>query len=199
MKLHAALFLAGLALANQASATVLFADSFQTNLAQWGVNNSGAIVSAPGGGNALAFAATIGGGDIFTANSISGANAGAYTIKFDYLGTCARGLQCGGFIGIDNANGETWLAGSGSYPNLSPIVETGVWQTITVNFSSASPFKLKIEDWNGANDGPTPGNAYFRNLVISGSVPEPQSWLLMIAGFGMVGVAARRHKASAAA
>ena len=199
MKRYAALLLAGLAFASQASATVLFADAFQTNLAQWGPNNSGVIVAAPGGGNALAFTATVGGGDIFTANPISGGNGGNYTLKFDYLGTCAQGLQCGGFIGLNNANGETWLAGSGPYPTLSPIIETGAWQTITVNFNSASPFKIKIEDWNGANDGPTPGNAYFRNLTVSGAVPEPSSWMLMIVGFGLVGVSMRGRKAAVGA
>ena len=57
---------------------------------------------------------------------------------------------------------------------------------------------LKIEDWNGATDGPTAGNAYFRNLVISGAVPEPASWMLMIVGFGLVGVSARRKAVATA-
>lgn len=33
---------------------------------------------------------------------------------------------------------------------------------------------------------------------ISGAVPEPASWVLMIAGFGMIGSVARRHRAGLA-
>ena len=197
MTLKAGLILSLMSLAAPASAAVLFADDFQGNLGQWGANHSGVIVAAPGGGNALAFTANIGGGDIFTASPIG--TSGTFTISFDYLGTCATGQQCGGFVGFNNAAGETWLAGSGPYPSLNPIVETGAWQTITFNFTSASPFTLKIEDWDGGTDGPTPGNAYFRNLSISGAVPEPTSWAMLIAGFGMVGAAARRRRVSVAA
>ena len=197
MKLNSILFAAGLALASQSSAAVLFSDNFQTNLAQWAPNTSGVIVAAPGGGNALAFTQTIGGGDIFTANSISSAN-GQFHISFEYLGTCAQGQSCGGFLGFNNASGETWLAGSGPYASSNPITETGAWQTIAFNFTSLSALTLKIEDWNGATDGPTAGNAYFRSLVISGAVPEPASWMLMIVGFGLVGVSARRKAVATA-
>lgn len=86
---------------------------------------------------------------------------------------------------------KRWLDHNG-YPSTSPIFETGAWQTITVNFSSASPFTLKIEDWNGGTDGGAPGNAYFRNLTVSGAVPEASTWMMMIAGFGLVGFASRR-------
>lgn len=192
MKRKTILLLTGLAIASQASAAVLFSDNFQTNLSQWGANHSGVIVTAPGGGKALAFTDTIGGGDIFAASTISSLS-GNYHISFEYLGKCGQGESCGGFLGFNNAAGETWLSGSGPYSNPHPITETGGWQTISFDFSSSSPFRLKIEDWNGASDGPTPGNAYFRNLVVSGAVPEPSSWLLMIAGFGMIGWAARRR------
>lgn len=197
MKRKALLLLTGLVMASQASATVLFADDFQTNLSQWNPG-SGVITAAPGGGNALAFTATIGGGDSFALSPIS-AVSGSYTLTFDYLGTCGAGQSCGGYIGFNNGSGETWLSGSGGYPTTVPIIETGAWQTITVNFTSASPFTLKIEDWNGATDGPTAGNAFFRNLVVSsGGVPEPATWLMLVAGFGMVGVASRRKDVVAA-
>jgi hypothetical protein len=35
--------------------------------------------------------------------------------------------------------------------------------------------------------------------VLDSSVPEPQSWALMIVGFGLVGGASRRRKAALAA
>jgi len=34
---------------------------------------------------------------------------------------------------------------------------------------------------------------------VDGAVPEPASWMLMIAGFGLVGVAARRRPAAVTA
>ena len=36
-------------------------------------------------------------------------------------------------------------------------------------------------------------------IAISGAVPEPASWAMLIAGFGLVGVAARRRKIAVAA
>ena len=36
------------------------------------------------------------------------------------------------------------------------------------------------------------------NLAVSGAVPEPASWALMISGFGLVGFAMRRRKSSVA-
>ncbi len=197
MKLKLLATAVALAAGTQASAAVLFADDFQTNLSQWSAG-SGVITAAPGGGNALAFTQNIGGGDIFALTPITSATHN-FHISFQYLGTCGEGQSCGGFLGFNNASGETWLSGSGPYPSVVPIVETGAWQTITVDFSSASPFTLKIEDWNGATDGPTPLNAYFRNLVVTGSVPEPATWGLMIAGFGMIGVTARRRRTVVAA
>ena len=189
----------GAALASQAQAVVVFSDTFGTDLSQWNGGSSGAIVAAPGGGNALAFSHNGSGGDLFAANPIS-SPSGVFHISFEYLGTCGQGTSCGGFIGFNSASGETWLSGDGPYPSSQPIVPTGSWQTFSFDFTSSSPFILKIEDWAGASDGPTPGNAYFRNLTISsGAVPEPATWGLMIAGFVMVGAAARRRNRIAVA
>ena len=47
----------------------------------------------------------------------------------------------------------------------------------------------------------TPGNAgvFFDNVSVSGAVPEPASWALMIGGFGMAGAMLRRRRALVAA
>ena len=186
-----------LAFAVQAPAAVLFSDSFQTDLSQWSPSTSG-VINSTSGGYALSFGTTTGGGDLRGLNTYA-STGGHFHISFDYLGTCGQGQghSCGGFLGFDNP-AETWLAGSGPYGTAHPISETGSWQTISFDFTSATPIRLKLEDWNGAGDSGTPGNAYFRNLVLSGSVPEPETWALMIAGFAMIGVAARRKAAATA-
>ncbi len=194
---HAILLAFVMTLATHASAAVLFSEDFQTDLTQWGPNNSGVIVEVSGGGDALAFTQTIGGGDIFSASSFTAAGEN-FHISVQYLGTCGNGASCGGFLGFNNADGETWLEGSGPYPNPHPVTETGGWQTVSFDFHSASPITLKLEECSGATDGGVPGNAFFRNLVLSDSIPEPASWMLMIAGFGMVGAAARRRVAATA-
>ena len=64
--------------------------------------------------------------------------------------------------------------------------------------------------YTGSNDSPvfTPGTYQLTSIVSgnstltitegTGAVPEPASWALMIAGFGLVGIAARRRSAVAA-
>lgn len=94
-----------------ASAATLFADSFQGNLIQWGSVGSAVIVADPlvSGGKALAFNVATGGGDIFAAQSYLSTTGNSFTLSYDSLGV-GNG---GGYVGLNNANGETWLAGDG--------------------------------------------------------------------------------------
>jgi PEP-CTERM motif len=48
----------------------------------------------------------------------------------------------------------------------------------------------------GANDGRGP---ILDNILVDSAVPEPSSWLMLLAGFGMVGIAARRRRSNVAA
>ncbi|TRW15286.1 PEP-CTERM sorting domain-containing protein [Glacieibacterium frigidum] len=80
----------------------------------------------------------------------------------------------------------------------------GGFATLTINgvavFSNAA-FTPVFGSQLLFGDGTFLGNAdgRIRSLEFSsGAVPEPASWALMIAGFGAVGVAARRRRVAAA-
>jgi hypothetical protein len=80
----------------------------------------------------------------------------------------------------------------------------------TVNASFSAPFVLganTIELFynnnnsgiNGGNNGLTggPGVLQFNaNISVNGGVPEPAEWALMIGGFGLAGMAARRRRSA---
>lgn len=56
-------------------------------------------------------------------------------------------------------------------------------------------FNLAFEDLRGGGDF----NYFDHSFVIGvGNVPEPASWLMMVAGFGLVGVSLRRRKVATA-
>ena len=68
----------------------------------------------------------------------------------------------------------------------------------TISFASGSVSKLTFDCVNCS------GNTYHQfggdtAFTLSGGVPEPETWAMMIAGFGMVGFAARRRSAAIAA
>ncbi len=77
----------------------------------------------------------------------------------------------------------------------APFVVGSNTITITVNNNNAG-----INTGNGGLTG-GPSNLQFTGTISfdAGTVPEPATWGLLIAGFGMVGVATRRRKAVVAA
>jgi hypothetical protein len=50
----------------------------------------------------------------------------------------------------------------------------------------------------GPGDG-SAGNTPDPSGSVSGMIPEPSTWMMMISGFGLVGLAVRRRRRSAAA
>lgn len=68
------------------------------------------------------------------------------------------------------------------------LVEAGLWTTIELNSTIWYPAPLKIRG----------KDALFDNLVVSSEflspIPEPATWAMMIAGFGLVGAVARARR-----
>lgn len=81
-------------------------------------------------------------------------------------------------------------------PYVEAIAGTRPFLTYSYTFTAAisGSFQLYFGTTSGDNVGPI-----LDNVLVTGSVPEPATWGLMIAGFGLVGVAARRHRTAVAA
>jgi len=135
-------------------------------------------------------------GNIATIPSSPGnAEVGSFdlTTSFDLTGYVPGTASITGLWGTDN-QGEIFLN------NISTDIT--LTQVITTNFNDLSSFAINSGFVSGLNTltlrvinngGPTAGR--FDNLVLSANaVPEPASWAMLIAGFGLVGAAARRRR-----
>lgn len=183
-----------------ALAAPIFQDNFQSGLSQWNPVGSAQIVADPfsASNSVLNFTGVHGGGDIFTA--LPTMAAGTYFLSFDILGTCGGVGNCGGFIGINDSQGEQWLAGDATYPTPNLVQNTGAWQHISLQFTArGTEFRLKLEDYTGPA-----GDVYFDNVCISttdgdaacprrGTVPEPSA--LALVGLALAGLGLSRRKA----
>lgn len=122
---------------------------------------------------------------------------GGYAIYKHYDYQCRSGpdapwQDCGG----NDGGAETPFAG-------------GAVQTMTSAFTILPPYQIETEDWREAgrydlryflidydvgNFDPTTITVTISDAA---AVPEPATWLTLIAGFGLMGAAARRRYASA--
>jgi hypothetical protein len=215
MKLSNRNLLAGLIVAmasfsGAAQATTLFSESFEGNLSDWtSMSKTAEIVAAPGGGKALAFVGTYGGGDLVSKAELS-STTGKYTVSFDLEGNCGHTSQCGFFFGVGRfpVPQAGWLLADTSFDiNKVFPVSKGGWERVSLTFAAGDNIQLDLEDWNGsAHAGPK--SFYIRDLQVTNDpnhlaagaltvtgVPEPSSWALMLAGFAAIGaMASRRNK-----
>lgn len=102
--------------------------------------------------------------------------------------------QIGGNFGLPTINGFTAPFGS-----LVGLVGTQ-YQLLGTNFSGSftDAGTLQLFYWdtnNGDNFGAVAANVVIRQ---QSAVPEPGTWLMMLAGFGAVGVAVRRRRSAIA-
>lgn len=211
------ILIAGAAGASCANATVLFQDSFQTDLAQWqsagGVFN-GLITTAPDGRKAMTLTGLSVGYDMTTRNVFT-SSTGTFTIAFDFMTTTGHTSGSGAFIyapgGTPNHVG--YILADTAYGNAKMIPDSPSWEHISYTFRGTAT-NLMIEDWYGSPFS-APNTLFFRNMSLtdnaegvaagtltvtavpapSRDVPEPASLALL--GLGLVGTVVARRKKTA--
>ena len=115
-----------------------------------------------------------------------------------------------GFTDPENIAVFTLISGfQGSYgstgPGIStmgtytePLVRNRPFVSYALSFVPTSAGSLLLT-FGGAGPNDSAGPILDNVLVGSQVVPEPSTWLMLLAGFGMVGLAARRRRSSVAA
>jgi len=121
--------------------------------------------------NTITFSAPV--KDVYLAFNSWNGNTVTFSAPFTIVSQGCGYWGCGTFV--PNA-GNTGFFGSGEVHGVLKF--SGTYSSLSFNDSS--------ENWHGYQIG-------------IGTVPEPASWALLIAGFGMVGVAARRRRTVLAA
>jgi|KBSSwiStaDraftv2_1062776.scaffolds.fasta_scaffold118909_2 hypothetical protein len=116
-------------------------------------------------------------------------DAGKYTLTFYYSGRPG--------VGADSNGIDVLLNGSSIF-HISDGNSTGdtIWSKQTVSFS-AKDYDMLSFAATGKNDS-YGGYIDTVNLNGVGGVPEPASWAMLMAGFGIVGSAMRRRNPRAA-
>lgn len=119
--------------------------------------------------------------------NVATASIGTYTLSFAYSGR------------PDTANHATssmnvyW---GGTLLNASPLIgnTNNTWQTFTLSgLSGAGPLtQLKFESLGPLSS--TTYGSYLDNVSVTASVPEPETYAMMLLGMGFIGFVARRKK-----
>lgn len=153
--------------------------------------NNGYSVS-PNGGNIFASDPLYWPGTL--SQTVTGLTAGTqYTLKFGY----ALAQQ----VGFEGANSsDYWQVGFGDSTQNSGalgIADGGFsgWKTSTMTFTASGVSQvLSFLAKTGAPAG-APPFLLLDSVTLTAAVPEPSTWGMMLAGFGLVGVLARRRAA----
>lgn len=117
-----------------------------------------------------------------------------FTANFGQLTNITGFNSLGGFDPAQINPGDFFnLTTLGTYNELVPGTRGFVSYGLTWTPTAAGTMTLEFWTPSGDNIGPLLDN------VLVSQVPEPSSWMLLIAGFGLVGYSARRRRTVAAA
>jgi hypothetical protein len=114
-----------------------------------------------------------------------------YIVTFDYSRNPAGAP--------DPATADVFVGANGlhvSAANNAGLFGTGgamLWQSGSFTFVGTGHDTIQLAATVAGN-----GGVFFDNVSVSGAVPEPASWALMIGGFGMAGAMMRRRRMVAA-
>lgn len=173
-------------------------------------------VNAGFDGSGYTLAATLGGAPFATSNSLFawGINRGAGTPRFQVMGSPpavgSAVLFDALLVLLANGTARTVVFNPGASPTITPLATgwaisgntiTGVAPLALLPSTGFSPQNYTFTLWsrrriNPAMDTDNTEIADFGPTIAATAVPEPASWAMMIAGFGMVGAGARRRRKS---
>jgi len=126
----------------------------------------------------------------FIAQTISGLTAGSYTLSI--AGNTGPGNDPSTINGLKVYFDDLLVL---DQTNVAPVLGVNVWNTFTSTFAiTGTSGVLKVLAYSS-------GNYHVDDVSltdVSGGVPEPATWALMLAGFGLVGSVVRRNRRAAA-
>jgi len=164
----------------------------------WGPNSgsaNGLPASSPSGGNFIAMDGNFPEKPTGPLSQfITGLTPGVgYTVGFDY----AFAQQAG----FDGDTTQNWTVNFGSESQTTENFDVpnhgfSVWKRASFDFTASSASQLlSFVAWGNL---PAPPFALLDGVTLTetttGAVPEPSNWAMLIAGFGIIGAAARRRR-----
>jgi hypothetical protein len=123
--------------------------------------------------------------------SFSDVAGATYTVSFDYSRNAAGAP--------DPATADVFVGDAGVHvssandPSQFGTVGAMLWKADSFTFVGTGQDTITLTATVPGN-----GGVFFDDVRISGGVPEPATWSLMIGGFGLAGAALRRRRAVAA-
>jgi hypothetical protein len=163
-----------------------------STVALWDASNGGANTwdgTAPGGVNFVAMD-----GDFETSpisQTITGLTVGkSYTLSFDYAFSQQKTYNGATLQNISASFGGTSIFTSSPDYALPSHGFSG-WSVETLNVTATST--SEVLSFLAHGNLPVPPFALLTGVSLTGAVPEPASWAMMIVGLGAIGAAVRRR------
>jgi hypothetical protein len=139
-----------------------------------------------------------------TIGALSGANYIGYTLYINYNNIISESSGSGSYFFYDtggSATASTLSFDFGTPGNFLLFYDTKYALCFFANSTCvgepAPSSSIYFSPLNAS--GYLPRSSGVEVIATTGAVPEPASWALLVVGFGLVGVAARRRKAAVAA